>query len=213
MSKFRTIKTHNILNSDEYINQKKNKSLFETTKTKSTDNDIYKNKSGCLKATGSYDILYSLIKGNNLILSKKYLDFSGCPTPITDISYINTLHGQMNEANIINMNTKKIHLVDPSTNIMTPSFINTIPKPSIERIVDYPQIQENAVILIDPSKNLFNKISCEPYIFIQDPSNNAFYDISTNGIPISNNYYYRQILLANSQYPNLNFSSNINFSN
>ena len=58
-----------------------------------------------LQATHSYDTLFSLIKGNNLCNQN-------------DISFVQGLHGQMNEANLMAVNTDNFPLVYPNSDML-----------------------------------------------------------------------------------------------
>ena len=200
MSQFRTIKINNILNSDERTEQLKNKTIYNSAKHSTTPNkEIYKENS-CLKATHSYDTLFSLIKGNNLCYQK---DIS---LGLVDSSS-NGLQGQMNEANIMAVNTDSIHLVYPNSESLTD--VNTIINYS-DDIIDTKTLWKTTN-LIDPSGHLFNPNTCAPYIYTKDISNNHtfFYDLSKNGLSTGPGSYYRRVILANNQYPCLCFSSKI----
>ena len=169
MSQFRTVKINNILNSSERIQNLKNQTLYSSGIDSSSkkNNSLYYNNTfqlnscNCLVSAQSYDMLLSLIKGNNLC---------------NDCSSIPLLQGQMNEANIMVVTTTDMSLCLPSRSIKNDLSWNRIDISSQD-------------VLIDPSNLLVNKVSCEPYIYNTNPKNNTqIYTFDTTDDP---EYYKR----------------------
>ena len=151
MSQFRSVKINNIVNSSDRIENLKNQTLYSSgiDSSRKKKNSLYYNNTfrlnhcNCLLSSQSYDMLLSLMKGNN-----------SC----NDCSSIDFLQGQMNEANIMTVTTVDMSLCLPSRSIKDDTSWN--------------KIDLSQEVLIDPLKILVNKVSCEPYIYNTNPKNN-----------------------------------------
>ena len=201
MSKFRTLKLNNIVTADEHIENLKSKTIYHSAKTANIkkngvtyNNAIHKDtNTGCLISTDSYNTFFNLVQGNNL-----------CNPP--DISY--SLQGQMNESNLIAVNTDSLNIIYPSP--IADGSVNTITFP-LTYDCSCGDVYQNPGILIDPSNHLVNKVTCEPYIRTMDTSNNTLiYDLSNTGILDGSESYYNRINLSNNQYQKFYLSSKIN---
>ena len=200
MSRFRTLKINNITNADEHTTNLRNKTIYTSAKTASLkkkngvtyNSSISVNANGCLVATDSFDTYLTMAKGDNL-----------CNTP--DISY--SLQGQMNEANLIVVDTSGMSLVYPTT--ISDSSANMITYP-LTYDCSCGNMLQNPGVLIDPSNLLVNKISCQPYIHNLNPNTNQLiYDLSSNGALHGSESYYSRINLANNQLQKFYLSSRI----
>lgn len=177
MSQFRTVKINNILNSSDRIQNLKNQTLYSSgidSVTKKKNNLYYNttfqlNCCNCLVTTQSYDMLLSLMKGNNLC--------DVCPCP-----YIDVLKGQINEANIMRVTTTDMSLCLASRSNNHDLSWNTIDLSLDE-------------LLIDPSNLLVNNVSCSPYIYNLNPINNT--QIYTLDISQNTTEYYKRINKTN----------------
>ena len=174
MSQFRTVKINNILNSSDRIQNLKNQTLYSSRIDSVTKkNNLYYNTTfqlnccNCLVTTQSYDMLLSLMKGNNLC---------------NDCSSIPLLQGQINEANIMLVTTTDMSLCLASRSINHDLSWNTIDLSLDE-------------LLIDPSNLLVNNVSCSPYIYNLNPINNT--QIYTLDISQNTTEYYTRINKTN----------------
>ena len=174
MSQFRTVKINNILNSSDRIQNLKNQTLYSSRIDSVTKkNNLYYNTTfqlnccNCLVTTQSYDMLLSLMKGNNLC---------------NDCSSIPLLQGQINEANIMRVTTTDMSLCLASRSINHDLSWNTIDLSLDE-------------LLIDPSNLLVNNVSCSPYIYNLNPINNT--QIYTLDISQNTTEYYTRINKTN----------------
>ena len=174
MSQFRTVKINNILNSSDRIQNLKNQTLYSSRIDSVTKkNNLYYNTTfqlnccNCLVTTQSYDMLLSLMKGNNLC---------------NDCSSIPLLQGQINEANIMRVTTTDMSLCLASRSINHDPSWNTIDLSLDE-------------LLIDPSNLLVNNVSCGPYIYNLNPINNT--QIYTLDISQNTTEYYTRINKTN----------------
>ena len=174
MSQFRTVKINNILNSSDRIQNLKNQTLYSSRIDSVTKkNNLYYNTTfqlnccNCLVTTQSYDMLLSLMKGNNLC---------------NDCSSIPLLQGQINEANIMRVTTTDMSLCLASRSINHDLSWNTIDLSLDE-------------LLIDPSNLLVNNVSCGPYIYNLNPINNT--QIYTLDISQNTTEYYTRINKTN----------------
>ena len=174
MSQFRTVKINNILNSSDRIQNLKNQTLYSSRIDSVTKkNNLYYNTTfqlnccNCLVTTQSYDMLLSLMKGNNLC---------------NDCSSIPLLQGQINEANIMRVTTTDMSLCLASRSNNDDLSWNTIDLSLDE-------------LLIDPSNLLVNNVSCSPYIYNLNPINNT--QIYTLDISQNTTEYYTRINKTN----------------
>ena len=195
MSQFRTLKINNIIDSNERTRNLKNKTIYNSIKTSTPkkkngatyNSSIYLDTSGCLGSTNSFETFLSISKGENL-----------CSTRIPTYS----IKGQMNEANIIAVDTSDMNLVYP--NRISSADPNTITYP-LTYDCSCGNVFQNPRALVDPSNLLVNKVSCEPYIRNINPTTNKpIYDLSNNDINngINKNSmgnYYARINSTNNQ--------------
>ena len=136
-----------------------------------------------------------MAKGNNL-----------CNTP--DISY--SIQGQMNEANIIAVNTSGMANVYENRTYYGDLYL-------VENKVTYPlaydcscsNMYRNPGLTIDPLYQLVNKVTCENSSYIRNliPSTETLiYDLSNNSTQTE---YYNRINKTNNYLQDFNLSSRI----
>jgi hypothetical protein len=192
MSQFRTLKINNIIDSNERTRNLKNKTIYNSIKTSTPkkkngatyNSSIYLDTNGCLGSTNSFDTFLSISKGENL-----------CPTTTPTPTY--SIKGQMNEANIIAVDTSGMNLVYP--NRTSSADPNTITYP-LTYDCSCGNVFQNPGSLVDPSNLLVNKVSCEPYIRNRNPTTNKpIYDLSNTGVITSKESYYARINSTNNQ--------------
>jgi len=235
MAYLRSIKNREVLNSDERTDYLKDKTIFINATNTASNNIIFKNINGCLKATNSYATKYSVAKGHNLV--------------ITDCSFgTNSLNpaiqGNMNEANFIitkmpeggsNHNSiihsstwqKEIAEITTSSGVITagPNIKKLLATPSapnnlINRndplepgqdsggfgLVNYTKWDASGV-LIDPNRIFVNKEICGPLVYLNDPSGNQYYDLSLNN---GSSTDYIEMVRNNTQLTNFRLNQSIN---
>ena len=200
MAYLRCIKNKDILTSEERTEYLKNKTIFINASINSSNNIVIKNKNGCLKATNSFSTKYSIVKGHNLLNTDCSFQTNSLKPAIK---------GNMNEANFINaimptggvsgVGNSIINSETNSTNIkyeFNPTSgqffykdmnnqINKIdpltPEYSVGSFsVDSFAKWDGSGVLIDGNRIYVNKEKCGPLIYLQDPSNNNYYDLSLN---------------------------------
>jgi hypothetical protein len=204
MSHLRTLKINNITNSNDRTNNLKNKTLYNSirrsgVKEGGVDYEPNKITDDCLISAESYETYIGLAKGQNL-----------CNPP--DISY--SLQGQMNESNLILVDTRDMSLCLPVRDFSggwVDGSGNTISYPlSLACDCD---IFQNPGVLVDPSNVLVNAVSCYPYIReLNDASNSQLiYDLSNTGGIVGSGSYYERINKANNQLELFYLSSKIKF--
>ena len=202
MSQFRTLKTNNITNSDEHTTNLRNKTIYTSAKNSSLgkkkngatyNSTIAVNQDGCLIATDSFNTYLTMAKGNNL-----------CNMP--DISY--SVQGQMNEANIIAVDTSGMANVYPTRTSGDPANANKITYP-LAYDCSCGDIYQSPGVTIDPSYQLVNEVTCEnnPYIHNLNPETDTLiYDLSNNSTQTN---YYTRINKANNKLQEFYLSSRI----
>jgi len=231
MAYLRSIKNREVLNSDQRTDYLKDKTIFMNATNTESNNIIFKNTNGCLKATNSYATKYSIAKGHNLV--------------ITDCSFgTNSLNpviqGNMNEANFIvakmpeggpNHNSiihsttwqKEIAKITGTTagpNIDKPTATPPAPNNRINRndplepglpsggfgLEEYTKWDASGV-LIDPNRIYVNKEICGPLVYLNDPAGNQYYDLSLNN---GSSTDYIEIVKNNTQLTNFRLNQSIN---
>ena len=235
MAYLRSIKNKEVLNSDQRTDYLKDKTIFINATNTASNNIIYKNSNGCLKATNSYATKYSIAKGHNLV--------------ITDCSFgTNSLSpaiiGNMNEANFIEAKmppggVEFNSIIHSSTwqkeiaEITTPSGVITA-GPNIKKLLANPPAPNNHInnndplepgqpsgefglenytkwdasgVLIDPNRIFVNKEICGPLVYLNDPNDNQYYNLSVNnGSPTD----YIEMVRNNTQLTNFRLNQSIN---
>ena len=208
MAYLRSIKNRQVLNSDQYTDYLKDKTLFITSQNTKSNNIVFTNNNGCLKATSSYANKYSIAKGHNLVIT----DCSFATNSLTP-----AIIGNMNEANFIKATMPKNAIINSETNIYIPppiSYDNNISKSDplppnefskfgLDTFTKY----DGSGVLIDPNKIYINKEICGPLIYLNDPSNNQYYDISVNNGSTTD---YIELVRNNTELTNFRLNQSIN---
>lgn len=196
MAFLRSIKTNDILNSDERTEALRNKNLYITGKT----NDLFiKNKSDGLVAVNSYENKLNISKGHNLVASEcRFKRTSINPIPI----------GKLNQGNFLQVNLRKnkiINSITDSSSILIDNkvFHNDPLKPPWNSgdLTTFTRWDSSGV-LIDPSNIYINKKSCNNLISLKDPNKNNYYNI---------NDYTSKLLQKNNILNNFSLSTKISF--
>lgn len=211
MACLRSFKNREVLNSGQRTNYLKDKAIFINSKTAQSNNIIFKNTNGCLKATNSYATKYSLAKGHNLVKTNCCLKPNSLPSAIK---------GNINEANfiiatmsshphnsIINSETRKNNIPEINENIAGPNLksldnlinSNDPLNPSHDsgnfELENYTKWDASGV-LIDPNCIYVNKEICGPLVYLNNPSGNKYYDLSLNNGSVTD---YIEMILKNTQ--------------
>tara|TARA_Y100000389_G_scaffold59558_1_gene55655 strand:- start:1698 stop:2699 length:1002 start_codon:yes stop_codon:yes gene_type:complete len=196
MAFLRSIKTNDILNSDERTEALRNKNLYITGKT----NGLFiKNKSDCLVAVNSYENKLNISRGHNLVASEcRFKRTSINPIPI----------GKLNQGNFLQVNLRKnkiINSITDSSSILIDNkvFHNDPLKPPWNSgdLTTFTRWDSSGV-LIDPSNIYINKKSCNNLISLKDPNKNNYYNI---------NDYTSKLLQKNNILNNFSLSTKISF--
>ena len=201
MAFLRSIKTNDILNSDERTEALRNKNLYITGKT---NNLFIKNKSECLVAVNSYENKLNISKGHNLVASEcRFKRTSINPIPINPIPI-----GKLNQGNFLQVNLRKnkiINSITDSSSILIDNkvFHNDPLKPPWNSgdLTTFTRWDSSGV-LIDPSNIYINKKSCNNLISLKDPNKNNYYNI---------NDYTSKLLQKNNILNNFSLSTKISF--
>ena len=196
MAFLRSIKTNDILNSDERTEALRNKNLYITGKT---NNLFIKNKLNCLVAVNSYENKLNISKGHNLVASEcRFKRTSINPIPI----------GKLNQGNFLQVNLRKnkiINSITDSSSILIDNkvFHNDPLKPPWNSgdLTTFTRWDSSGV-LIDPSNIYINKKSCNNLISLKDPNKNNYYNI---------NDYTSKLLQKNNILNNFSLSTKISF--
>lgn len=211
MACLRSFKNREILNSGQRTNYLKDKTIFINSKTSQSNNIIFKNTNGCLKATNSYATKYSVAKGNNLVKTNCCLKPNSLPSAIK---------GNINEANFI-IATMSSH--PNNTIINSETRQNSIPEingntagPNLKSLDNYINVndplnpQQNSGnfglenytkwdasgVLIDPNRIYVNKEICGPLVYLNNVNGKKYYDLSFNN---GSKTDYLEMILNNTQ--------------
>ena len=220
MAYLRSLKNQDILNSNNYIEYKKDKTLFITAKSNYTNNQFLKNESGCLIATNSYANRLNINKGHNLVKSE---------CNFTPNSLKPAIIGRINEANFIKSNlpsndSENNYIIHSNTQgaeaaKFTPERISSTFYTNLDnQIGPYDPIAppwngrpnngftewDSSGVMIDPNRIFVNKKQCPPLIYSKKPDGNNFYNLnSQNGNP----FQYTQLVKNNTKLTNFQFGN------
>lgn len=211
MACLRSFKNREILNSGQRTDYLKDKTIFINSKTSQSNNIIFKNTNGCLKATNSYATKYSVAKGHNLVKT------NCCLKPN---SLSSAIKGNINEANfiiatmstdpsnsIINSKTRQNNIPEINGNTAGPNLQPLDNLINVNDPLNPPQISGNfglenytkwdaSGVLIDPNRIYVNKEICGPLVYLNNPNGNKYYDLSLNNGSATD---YIETILKNTQ--------------
>lgn len=204
MAYLRSIKNRDVLNSDQYTDYLKDKTIFKTAQNTESNNIIFKNNNSCLKATNSYATKYSIAKGHNLVNTDCRFDVNSLTPAII---------GNMNEANFISADmsnnviiTSPVNSYDNSRNTINPSDPIPPSEWSTYGLIAFTKYDGSGV-LIDPSNIYINKEICGPLIYLNDPTGKPYYDLSANNGSTTD---YIEMVRNNTQLTNFRLNQSIN---
>ena len=194
MAFLRSIKTKDILNSDQRTEYLRDKNLYITAKNSGSNRNFIQNKAGCLIAVDSYQNRLNISKGHNLVISQ--CDFktnSIDPIPVGKLNEGNFLQANLRNNKIINSQTKNLsgksnfnnNILLSNYNVdnqlfendpLTPPWSTSSKRGPISQLTRW----DSSGVFIDPNRIYVNKNSCKNLIYLKDSKGNNYYDISNN---------------------------------
>lgn len=220
MAYLRCIKNKEVLNSDERTEYLKDKTIFLNARNSSSNNIVFKNNNGCLKSTNSYEIKYNIAKGHNLVVTDcSFQTNSLTPTILGNMNEANFILAKMPIGNsIIHSETNSIGLAATSGSITGPLYDNMN-----NRLGEFDPLEPNdndgvfgvdgfakwdgSGVLIDGNRIFVNKKICGPLVYLKDPSNNPYYDLSLNDGSATD---YINMVRNNTRLTNFRLNQSIN---
>lgn len=194
MAFLRSIKTKDILNSDQRTEYLRDKNLYITAKNSGSNRNFIQNKAGCLIAVDSYQNRLNISKGHNLVISQ--CDFktdSIDPIPVGKLNEGNFLQANLRNNKIINSETKNLsgksnfnnNILSSNYNVdnqlfendpLTPPWSTNLSRGPLSQFTRW----DSSGVFIDPNRIYINKNSCKNLIYLKDPQGKNYYDISNN---------------------------------
>lgn len=219
MAFLRSIKSKDILTSDERTNYLRNKNLFITATNSKSNGTFIKNKNDCLIAVNSYKNRFDISKGHNLVISDcKFKSDSIDPIPLGKLNEGNFLQANINNNKIINSVTAELSgnilnnntvtsIYNPNNQISNNDPLNP-PWSSTQSRGPFSQYTRWDVsgVFIDPNRIYVNKKTCQDLVYLKDPNRNYYYDISNNN---GSNQDLIEILRNNTRLTNYSLTTKI----
>ena len=194
MAFLRSIKTKDILNSDQRTEYLRDKNLYITAKNSGSNRNFIQNKAGCLIAVDSYQNRINISKGHNLVISQcNFKTDSIDPIPVGKLNEGNFLQANLTNNKIINSETKNLsgqsninnNILLSDYNVdnqlyendpLTPPWTTNQSRGPLSQFTRW----DSSGVFIDPNRIYINKNSCKNLIYLKDPKGNNYYDISNN---------------------------------
>lgn len=226
MAYLRCIKNKEVLNSDERTEYLKDKTIFLNATKSSSNNIVFKNINGCLKATNSYETKYNIVKGHNLVVTDcSFQTNSLTPTILGNMNEANFILAKMPIGGVSGTGNSIIHSETntPSLAAISGSITGPLYDSMDNRLGEFDPLEPNdddggfgvdgfakwdgSGVLIDGNRIFVNKERCGPLVYLKDPSNNSYYDLSLNDGSATD---YINMVRNNTRLTNFRLNQSIN---